>query len=253
EIHSLAYEDAAKILRQLRSMGVRMVVFEGGEPLLWRDGKHTISDLIEEAKQLFFSVAVTTNGTIPLDVPADIIWVSIDGLDGSQDRLRSDSRQAVWDNLGKTNHARVFVHFTLNRENWRELEPLTDRLCSLPAFKGLTVQLFYPYRQGETPLTLANPERQMAIDEVIRLKKRGAPILNSIGVLRKMIENRWTCHEDILVNIDPDGTITQGCYALSRGSASYCDECGFTPVAEASGAVDLNPGSLLAGWRIFVK
>jgi len=32
-----------------------------------------------------------------------------------------------------------------------------------------------------------------------------------------------------------------------------CRDCGFTPVAEASGALDMLPGSLLAGWRIFIK
>ena len=28
--------------------------------------------------------------------------------------------------------------------------------------------------------------------------------------------------------------------------------CGFTPVAEASGALDLIPGSLWAGWKLFL-
>ena len=67
-----------------------------------------------------------------------------------------------------------------------------------------------------------------------------------------MIDNRWFCHDDILINVDPDGTITKGCYVKSRGEIN-CDACGFTPVAEASGALDFIPGSLYAGWRLFLK
>jgi hypothetical protein len=37
----------------------------------------------------------------------------------------------------------------------------------------------------------------------------------------------------------------------SRGRIN-CPDCGFTPVAEASGALDLNIGSLLAGSRVFL-
>ena len=65
-----------------------------------------------------------------------------------------------------------------------------------------------------------------------------------------MIENSWRCHDDILINVDPNGEIVQGCYVKNRGDVR-CSECGFTPVAEASGAIDLLPGSILAGWRIF--
>jgi hypothetical protein len=67
-----------------------------------------------------------------------------------------------------------------------------------------------------------------------------------------MVDNSWRCHDDILINVDPDGTITKGCYVKSRGEIN-CDTCGFTPVAEASGALGFFPGSLYAGWRLFLK
>ena len=55
-----------------------------------------------------------------------------------------------------------------------------------------------------------------------------------------------------LGRLSPDGAITQGCYAKSRGTV-LCSHCGFTPVAEAVGALELRPGSLLAGWRTFIS
>jgi hypothetical protein len=116
----------------------------------------------------------------------------------------------------------------------------------------MTVQLFYAYGQGEAPLALSAEERRTVLEEVIEMKKNGLPILNSASRLRAMIGNNWRCHDDILINVDPDGAITQGCYVKSRGQMN-CQACGFSPVAEASGALDLLPGSLLAGWSIFLK
>ena len=247
----MTWDRAIGALHRLRDMGTRIVVFEGGEPLLWRDGDHDIGDLLRYARDLFMRVAVTTNGTFPLDIPADVIWVSLDGCKETHDRLRDGSFDSAWNNLRLASHPRVFVHFTMNRENWRDLEPLTVQLRDIPAVKGLTVQLFYPYGQGEETLALSPEERRRALEGAISLKKRGYPILNSTGRLRGMIDNGWVCHDDILANVDPDGTVTTGCYVKSRGEI-HCRDCGFTPVAEASGALDLYPGSLYAGWRIYI-
>jgi MoaA/NifB/PqqE/SkfB family radical SAM enzyme len=239
-------------LDALKRLGTLIVVFEGGEPLMWQDGRYNLYDLIDYAKKHFPRVAVTTNGTFPLDVPADILWVSLDGLKESQDRLRSGSFDKVWSNLHASKHGRLFVHFTINRENRHDIRPLLKKLKDIQAFSGMTVQLFYPYGQGEAPLALSNGERRAVLEDVIEMKKQGFPILNSAGRLSAMIRNDWRCHDDILINVDPDGTITRGCYVKSRGRIN-CRTCGFSPVSEASGALDLLPGSLRAGWSIFLK
>lgn len=239
-------------LDAVKQMGTQIVVFEGGEPLLWRDGGYGLGDLIAYARKRFLRVAVTTNGTLPLPELADIIWVSLDGLKENHDRLRSGSFDKVWSNLQSVKHRRLLIHFTINRDNRRDIRPLLEKLKSIPAFSGMTVQIFYPYGQGETDLSLTGDERRAALEDVIRMKKDGLPVLNSISSLRALISNSWRCHDDMLVNVDPDGTVTQGCYVKSRGRIN-CRACGFSPVCEASGALDLSPGSLFAGWSIFLK
>ena len=171
--------------------------------------------------------------------------MSLDGLKETHDRLRSGSFDRVLSNIKSANHSRIYIHFTLNRENWREVEPLTEWIAQIPLIKGLTVQFFYPYHQGEEDLALLSSQRRAAVETLIRLKDSGVPILNSAQRLKAMIQNIWRCHDDILINVDPDGTITQGCYVKRRGQVR-CDACGFTPVAEASGALDLMPQSLYA-------
>jgi len=247
----MTWDMAIGALRKLKSLGTRIVIFEGGEPLLWRDGEHDITDLVLYAKKLFMRVAVTTNGTFPLDVPADVIWVSLDGMKETHDYLRDGSFDRAWDNIKMAEHPKIFIHFTINRKNWHDLETLTKQLVEVPTVKGLTLQLFYPYRQGEEELTLSQEERRSALNKALNLKRSGYPVLNSKNSLRAMIKNDWTCHDDILVNVDPDGVVTEGCYVKSRGKID-CRDCGFTPVTEASGALDMVPGSILAGWRLYL-
>ena len=248
----MSWDEAIRALESLHRLGTRVVVFEGGEPLLWRDGPYRFHDLVSYARRRFLRVAVTTNGTLPLDVPAHTIWVSLDGMKEAHDALRGDSFDRVYNSLKTTRHPRVFIHCTLNRKNWQDVEPLAKWVRGIPGIKGMTVQFFYPYNQGEDNLALSPNERRTAIEKLLDLKKQGYSILNSAGRLRAMKDNRWRCHDDVLVNVDPDGTITKGCYVKNRGRIN-CDACGFTPVAEASGALDLIPESLYAGWRLFLE
>ena len=249
---NMFWNTAIRSLESLRRLGTRMVVFEGGEPLLWRDGSHRIHDLVLYARKHFLRVAVTTNGTLLLDVPSHTLWVSLDGMKETHDELRNNSFDLIRANIEKTRHPRVFIHCTLNRRNWRDVEFLAKWVQETPTLKGMTVQFFYPYHQGEDDLSLSLEERRAVIQKVLKLKKSGLPILNSAGRLRAMVDNRWRCHDDILINVDPDGAMTKGCYVKSRGEIN-CDACGFTPVAEASGALDFIPGSLYAGWRLFLN
>lgn len=248
----MPWETAIGALDALRVNGARIVVFEGGEPFMWRDGNRHLNDLVDYARLHFLRVAVTTNGTFALDARADTLWVSLDGTKPTHDALRSGSFDRVYANLQATKHPRVFLHCTLNRRNISDIEALVRLASDLPTVRGITFQFFYPYSQGEEDLALSLNDRKTAIARLLSLKKAGAPIMNSASRLYAMIDNRWRCHDDLLVNVDPDGAISTGCYVKSRGVIN-CAACGFTPVAEASGALDLRPGSILAGWKLFLQ
>lgn len=249
---TISRADAVRALDHLRRLGCRIVVFEGGEPLLWQDGRYKFRDLVHLAKRYFLKTAVTTNGTLPLnDVDADIVWVSLDGLKTTHDMLRSDSFDRVWSTLQHCKKRNLLVHFTINRVNMDEIEEFLVMIQNAPSVRGVTFQMFYPYGQGEDNLKLTPAQRKTVLEQVVQLKKKGYPVFNSTTSLKAMMSNRWKCDESILVNVDPDGSITRGCYAKSRGDIR-CADCGFTPVAEASGALRFRPGSIRAGWRIFL-
>ncbi|MHB1253193.1 MAG: radical SAM protein, partial [Candidatus Humimicrobiaceae bacterium] len=54
---SLGWKEIKTILKKLYDDGVRIVIFEGGEPLLWKDPieNKNINDVIDFSKFYFFS------------------------------------------------------------------------------------------------------------------------------------------------------------------------------------------------------
>jgi MoaA/NifB/PqqE/SkfB family radical SAM enzyme len=243
-----SFEQVRRTLDELHRRGVRLVIFEGGEPLLWRDGGYTFAEVARYARQRFPFVGATTNGTLPLDVPADLLWVSLDGLAATHNHLRgAEIFDKIITHIRASSHPRLFAHITANAENHAEIPDLVRFLR--PLVKGITVQFFYPYGSDDT-LFLPWPERRALLERLIALKRQGYPILNSTAALRALKDNRWRCLPWLIASANPDGSITQGCYLSGRAKID-CSLCGFSPYTEMSLAFRGNAGAILAGMRIF--
>lgn len=242
------FEQAVATLDRLYQRGSRMVIFEGGEPLLWRDGDYRVHDLVSYARRKYFSVGMTTNGTLPLDVPTDVLWVSIDGFAETHNRLRGASVfENIRANISTSRHPRLYAHVTANAVNAGEIPDLLKYLD--PLFKGITLQFYYPYNQRDE-LFLEFDQRADLLDKVIGLKRSGIKILNSIPALRALKANTWTCRDWLMDNANPDGTLNHGCYLKGRADID-CARCGFSPHTEVSLAFGGNPRAIQAGLRVF--
>lgn len=243
------YDQARLILDALYKRGSRMVVFEGGEPMLWRDGIHRPHDLIAYARRLYFSVGMTTNGTFPLDVPADVLWVSIDGFRETHNHLRgAPVFDRVIANVRASTHPRLFAHVTVNSVNAAEVPELLRFADGI--FRGITLQFYYPYNHKDE-LFLDFERREALLDEVIRLKRSGIRILNSTASLNALKHNTWKCRDNLIDNANPDGGMQQGCYLKSRADID-CARCGFSPHTEISLACRGNLQAIQSGLRIFM-
>jgi MoaA/NifB/PqqE/SkfB family radical SAM enzyme len=247
---SLRFEEALAALKTFHEWGVRILVIEGGEPFLWRSGELGLNDLVAEARELFFSVGVTTNGTFPLESDADVIWVSVDGLKETHDRIRGQSFDRLIANIEASPHPRIYAHVTVNSINWKEVPELVEFLA--PRVRGVTVQFHYPYEGGDDELFLPFDRRGEVLDGLIAMKRRGLPLGNSVASLRALKDNRWKCHSWMIASADPTGTLTRGCYVKGRGEVS-CERCGFSAHTEISLACDGVLGSICAGHRIFTS
>lgn len=245
----LSFDRACAIIDQLYQRGSRLLMFEGGEPMLWRDGERRVRDLVAYARRRFFSVGMTTNGTLPLDAPTDVLWVSVDGLRETHNALRgAPIFDQVIANARASRHPRLFAHVTANAVNAGEIPALLRLLDGI--FRGVTLQFYYPYDRQDD-LFLDFERRERLLEEVIQLKRAGVRVLNSIPALRALKRNTWTCRDWLIDNANPDGTFQQGCYLRGRADID-CSRCGFSPHTEVSLACRGSPRAILAGARIFL-
>jgi len=249
ENNELSYIEACTIIDRLYDRGNRLLMFEGGEPLLWRDADKRLHDLILYARRRFYSVGVTTNGMLPLDLPADVLWVSVDGLRETHNRLRG---APIFDqmiaNVRTSRHPRLYAHVTINSLNAGEVPELLRFLNGI--FNGITIQFYYPYHHKDD-LFLDFDRRAPLLDEIIDLKAKGIRILNSKASLKALKYNTWVCRDRLIDNANPDGSFQQGCYLKGRTDID-CSRCGFSPHTEISLACQGQPQSILAGMKIFM-
>lgn len=246
----LDFAGVKSTLLKLRSTGAVILIIEGGEPMLWRDGSFGIEDVIDEANRLFPCVCMTTNGLIPFErLKLSRVWVSLDGPEGIHDSVRGPGVYSrVIRNLEQTPGKRGFVSLTISSMNY---DHACDLIRSLKGMvEGVTVQFYYPYGGLPDPLFVDVQRRSPLLDSLIELKKSGYPVANSVSSLNELKKSRWTCYDELLVNADPDGTLERGCYLKNRGP-SECSRCGFTAHNEISLAFGGNLGAIATGLKIF--
>lgn len=244
------FEGVLRTLHRLRTMGVRILILEGGEPLLWRSGNKRLRDVVSAARKLFSSVCITTNGTLAWrDVEADRVWVSLDGPGDIHDEMRGKRiYDKVMENLVREGRGRAFISTTINTRNAASIPDLVIMLKGLVA--GVTIQFHYPYNGLPDDLFLPPGDRASILDELIRLKREGYPVANSFNSLNELKQTRWTCEDRLLANAEPDGTILHGCYLKNRGPA-VCTLCGFSAHNEMSLAFKGQWQAIATGMRVF--
>ncbi|MFC2159762.1 radical SAM protein [Actinomycetota bacterium] len=246
------FNNAVEIIKKLYLDGVRILVFEGGEPLLWKDRRigKDINDLILEAKKLFFFVCITTNGTLSLDSTGpDIFFISVDGLKHTHDHIRGESFEKIISNIDRTQRKKkIIINACISRANFMEIPELVKYLNN--KVHGITIQFFYPYPEVEN-LSLNPFQRKQVLSELVELKKEGYRLLDSYNCLERMGENNWKCRDFLVASVEPGGEVNYGCYLKNRIDKISCSDCGFSAHCEISLAYDLSPGAIKAARDIF--
>ncbi len=244
---SISFHRAKEIMDEFHRRGVRLLIFEGGEPFLWREEDYHLNDLIRYAQKKFFRVGITTNGTLPIETSADIVWISIDGLKDTHDQNRGQCFDKIIKNIDASFHPNLLAHITISKLNFHEIPALVEFLTN--KVKGITIQFYYPFPNSDD-LWLPAPDRNKVLEQLIWFKKQGYPIFESNATLEDLKQNTWKCRDWLIANAEPDGRINIGCYLKDRAEIS-CEKCGFAAHTEIARAYDWNPGAILAGQRTF--
>lgn len=251
-VSSKSYEQIKAELIYSYQQGSRFVDFEGGEPTLWGDGKKTLNDLYRLAKEIgFFSCTLTTNGQGPFgDTLADSVWVSVDGYGVYHDEIRGAGTFEKLDkNIRASGHPALSIAMAVNRLNRPSLTDAARYAKENPAIKSIAFNLHTPFPDTEE-LMMDWEERCAVIDEIISLKRKGYPIMNTVSGLNTMKRRGFHKYCWIANYILLDGTPLPQCPGKLLG---ICDDCGFCMSGEMYSVLHLRPDTLLAGMSLRLK
>lgn len=228
--------------------GSRFVDFEGGEPVLWKDGEHTLNDLYHLAHDIgFFHCTLTTNGQQPFgDIKADFVWVSVDGNQTCHDNVRGEGTFRTLDrNIRESKVKNLAINMVIHKKNVSSVTETIRYAKENPAICAISLNFLTPY-PGTEDLLLPWKTRRNVIDRIIEMKRAGYPIINSYSGLKGMKERRphhncWVSHFILL-----DGTWKE-CPGKELG---ICMDCGFCMAGEMDGVVRLRPDTILVGLKL---
>jgi Fe-coproporphyrin III synthase len=228
-------------MRQAYNRGFRELYFSGGEPMLWRDGSHTLEDAILAAKRIgFFHVHVYTNGTLGLDTSADLAWVGMDGLPGTFELRRGDCFEQVEAAVRGGGHPKVAIIYVIDRNTAAGIEPFLHWVQE-SKFPVIGVMFYFhtPY-YGRDELFLTADERAPIIDRLLGCVRSGLPVLNTRAGLRALKSGKWPRRAPVASVADVDGESV-----CCRASDDVCPDCGYAACTEITESRRLFTGALL--------
>lgn len=244
-----SYKQIEEELLYSYRLGSRFVDFEGGEPLLWRDGDYSLNDLLILAKKIgFFSTTVTTNAQLPFaHIQPDSIWVSMDGLEEYHDAVRGvGAFEKLEKNIAGSNHKSLSVNMVINSKNYTNVEETIKYVKNNPHIRSISFNFYTPYDDKKL-LFLDWELRAQVIDTIIYMKKKGYPIMNSMSGLKLMKGNDFKKCCWITNFILPDGSRLAECPGKKAG---ICDLCGFCMAGEMYSVFNFKFDTLFAGIKL---
>jgi len=259
----LTTQEIFSIIRDLASMGTKVICFTGGEVLLRDD----IGKIIDFAWKKNINIDLNCNGSLVKKKKSQIEYIrvltlSLDGPEKIHDQLRGrGSYGKVLDavSIAKQNKIQVYFRTVLSKVNSMHIDSILDMASRLkiqvifqPSISTIYGTNFVNY------LRPSNAVYRKTIDELITEKKRGNKyIFSSLPVLKYLREwpknpKIYCVSGKIMFGIKPDGmlypctwgrdlkTITgKSCLALGVKEAirtlppdSSCERCGNTSSLE---------------------
>ena len=243
------YQQIKEELEYSYKSGSRFVDFEGGEPTLWREGDKDLNSLVRLSKEIgFFSATITTNALLPFaGSEADSIWVSLDGFGKYHDDIRGKGVfECAVRHIEEANHPRISVNMVINSRNYPSVEETIEFVKDNPHIQSISLNFHNPY-PGTEDLFLDWETRGQVIDLIIKKKKAGYPIMNSVSGLKLMKHSKFKKECWVSNFILTDGRRLPECAGKTAG---ICDRCGLSMSGEMRSLFTLKPDTVLAGMKV---
>jgi MoaA/NifB/PqqE/SkfB family radical SAM enzyme len=244
---AMTYHEAVEVMDGIFAEGARCLYLEGGEPFLWKEGHYTMEDIVIYAKKKgFLSVIIYTNGTRPVESAADTIFVSVDGLQDTHDRLRGKSFEKIMDHIRHSIHPSIFINYTINSINKNDVIGFCEFVNEIPQIKGTFFYFHTPY-YGYDDLYLDPAAKKEILETLISLKGR-YKILNSTAGIKSAMRNDWKKRLDIC-RVYEGGKYYTCC--RESHNETLCKDCGYLSYAEIDQTLKLKPGAVINALKYF--
>lgn len=197
--------------------GIRIFVFEGGEPTLRKD----LQKLLDHAHCRGASTILATNGLGNMwRFRPTSFTVSIDGPELVHDAVRgSGTFRRICDNLAKRGESRVSVITVVSPQNKSHLEQLLEEVS--PLVDSFLFTFLYPYKTVHAA-TLSVSEMAEVKSRLLRLKA-SYPILNPSSHLASPTGSR-KCEDWLTVAVNHKGETEAGCF-VQHVEPKNCATC----------------------------
>ena len=248
-IPDLSYEDIRRGLQTFYDKGIRSVFIEGGEPSLWRDGNYKLEDVIKLARKIgFHLVSIYTNGTFPINISTDSVFVSIDGLKETTNDLRGNGiniYDKIIENIKESSHPNIIINYTINSRNQNEIESFCEEMSKIEQVRGIFFYFHTPYF-GFDELFLDMEKKRKIIKRILNLKRKGYKIFNSSACLKGVYKDNWVRPSKICY-VYADNKLYQCCRAFGNDNA--CKNCGYLGYPEIIYILKLKPSAIISALK----
>ena len=155
--NELSTEEGKQVLDDLSAMGVPVILFSGGEPLMRKD----LPELAEYAVKKGMRAVISTNGTLIdrdtartlKDIGLSYVGISLDGMKPINDKFRGvdGAFDAALDGIRNSQAAgiKVGLRFTINRFNVEDMPEIFDLLEKMDIPRICFYHLVYSGRGSE--------------------------------------------------------------------------------------------------------
>jgi MoaA/NifB/PqqE/SkfB family radical SAM enzyme len=276
-VPELKTPEILEAINEFHRRGMRWVTFSGGEPLLRKD----IGTIVDHCKDLGIITFLSTNGTLlPRRIESlkrlDKVTISLDGAEQVHDAIRgqgsfAEAAHAVA--LAQEYGITVGLTCVISSHN---IDTLEDVLV-LAERMGVAC-MFQPATQWLNSHTDPNPiapepgPYRDAVRRLIALKRKGAPIANSMPGLKYLLEwpeprRIWSTAGRLTCTVESDGKVLSSHITQTAGLEDpitdsltpwerfdaldiprYNDQSWCGPILELDLLFALHPGAL---WNTF--
>lgn len=197
----LTTKQVFSIIDELKSLGTIRISLSGGEPLMRED----IGQIIDYAKSRGISVVLTSNGSlVPQKIEEiknlDLLKLSIEGREKIHDRIRgkgSFKKVLKAAEIARQSRIKIVFNSVLTALNLNQIDfllNLAEKHQTGARFTALNIA--HAGKDKIEPLFPKRRDYREAVEKLIKAKREGKSVLNSLAGLKYLQSWPTPCHPD---------------------------------------------------------